>query len=204
MARISWVGALGCVLALAGCRNRKPAPQVATPPAVEDNREAAVLEALHQEDRREIAIAQMAPERAGSQAVKELAAMLVRDHQDIDEKIVDYATAKKVNLVPDTPEAQATEREGSQTLDKLHALEGAELDRAFATVMIIDHQKGINLVKEAQQSVEDPRFKELLSEIEPLLHKHLEAAQQLEAAVASAAPAKESKKVQARRRHGHP
>jgi putative membrane protein len=191
------------VLALAGCRHRKPAPEVATPPAVEENREAAVLEALHQEDRREIAIAQMAPER-GSQAVKELAAMLMRDHQDIDAKVVDYATAQKVNLVPDTPEAQATEREGSQTLAKLHALEGAELDRAFATVMIIDHQKGLNLVKEAQQSVENPRFKELLSEIEPLLHKHLEAAQQLEAAVASAPAPATSKKVQARRRHGHP
>jgi putative membrane protein len=200
MARWAW--SVSVVLALApGCRDRPvPAPK---PVAVAVDRVGEVLESLHQHDRHEIALGQMAQAQAASQAVKNFAATLVGDHQDADAKIVDFAAARRTTLVPDTPEQQASEREGTATAEKLHQLPGAEFDRAFASMVITDHQKAINLVKDVQQTVDDVRFKELLAQIDPLLHKHLESARQLEAIIASEnAQRPPTPKVQARRRHG--
>jgi putative membrane protein len=186
-------------LALAGCSERRgPAPPDGDPGPdrrLVASREALVLEALHQDDQHEIAVAQMAQDRATAPGVKELAARLVSDHQDIDSRIVDYATDRKLDLIVDTTEQQRKDRECTQARDWLHARDGAEFDHAFVNMMVIHHQKALALVDDARETATANGFKNLLSGLAPVLHRHLEQARQLSMTTARAAAP-----VQARRR----
>ncbi len=170
-----------------------------TPTGMRDARE--VLRQLHHDNQMEIQMGQLAQRNGQARAVKEFGAMLVRDHQAADRRVLAVAKSKNFMLGDDTtgggsPKADA---ESQQHMEKMRGLKGAEFDRHFASMMTADHEKTITLVKTAQNDVEDAEVKALLTELLPKLEQHRERAQSLTGASAAGEAEGAAQEAQGRR-----
>lgn len=70
--------------------------------------------------------------------------------------------------------------EGRQALAKLRGLRGQAFDRQFITMMVQDHQKAVERVRQTEQQVQHEGLKSLLGEIGGSLQEHLEQARELQ------------------------
>jgi putative membrane protein len=121
----------------------------------------------------EVDVGKLAQEKGQSQGVKDFGAMLIKDHSEHKAKAEEVAS--QIGVKPPTSSSM-TEK---ATYAKLKLLSGTSFDTAFAKAMVKDHQQDIKeFQKETAKS--DPAGK-LAQETLPVLHKHLEAAQQLAA-----------------------
>lgn len=124
-------------------------------------------------DNGEVAIGQLAAQKASSQAAKDFGNMLATDHGAHKQKLAALATTANVAVTDEpTPEAKSN-------LDKLKGLTGSAFDKAFADMMVDDHTKDIaKYEKQAQSS--DPQTAALAKETLPTLRKHLDTAKALQ------------------------
>lgn len=121
----------------------------------------------------EVDVGKLAQEKGQSQGVKDFGAMLIKDHSEHKAKAEEAAS--QLGVKPPTSSSMAEKA----TYAKLKLLSGTSFDNAFAKAMVKDHQQDIKeFQKESAKS--DPAGK-LAQETLPVLHKHLEAAQQLAA-----------------------
>lgn len=125
-------------------------------------------------DNSEMALGQMAQQKAATPAVRDFGRMLHDDHMAAKAKALSVAQS---HGVPDTsdlaPEAKAE-------VKKLQGLSGAAFDREFASYMVMDHTKDIaDFEKEAKSG--DSSTAALARETLPGLRKHLAVAQKLAA-----------------------
>jgi putative membrane protein len=106
----------------------------------------------------------------GSSAqVRDLGAMLVRDHTAEKASAIAAAKAAGVGVPTDmTPQAQHLQR-------RLSRLSGAEFDRVFLTALIKDHRKAIDKYAEQRRSG-DEVTKKLVEDALPHLSEHLRVA----------------------------
>ena len=120
----------------------------------------------------EIDVGKLAQEKGQSEAVKQLGAMLVKDHGEHKAKAEEVAS--QLGVTPPTGSGIGAKT----TYAKLKLLSGPSFDRSFAKAMVKDHQEDI---KEFQKefSKNDPAGK-LAKDSLPALQKHLKAAQALE------------------------
>lgn len=125
----------------------------------------------------EIALAQLAQQKAQNPEVKNLAQTIQQDHQQAQEKLQTIAQTHNVTL--DTSPTWSQRR----AQGKLEKLNGAEFDQQYAKDMLEDHVTDIKKFQKASQNIEDTDVKQYASECLPTLQKHL---QQAEAAAKSA------------------
>jgi putative membrane protein len=120
----------------------------------------------------EIDAGKLAQEKGKNPAVKQMGAMLVKDHTEANEKA--KAAAAAVNVTPPTGSSISAKA----TYLKLKVLSGDSFDRSFANSMVSDHESDIKeYQKEAQKSDAVGTYaKETL----PTLQKHLQEAKQLQ------------------------
>ncbi|HVK72426.1 MAG TPA: DUF4142 domain-containing protein [Kofleriaceae bacterium] len=149
------------------------------------------LTTLHAIDLHEIDAGGLAGRRAGSKGVKQYAAMLVRDHQQIDKDTIELAMAGNLNL-PDRPtprdDAERAEMQKEMAaMQRLQTLEGEAFDKEFLTAMIEGHQRAIAKVEEAMGMVKETQVKALLIRVKPVLQLHLDKAKMLAAGKQQAA-----------------
>lgn len=123
-------------------------------------------------DNAEVAIGNLAADKATSQAAKDFGKMLATDHGAHKDKLAALAVTAGIT-VPDTPSD-----EGKANLDKLKGLSGAAFDKEFKRLMVDDHTKDIAKY-EKQASSGDAQTAALAKETLPTLHKHLDTANSL-------------------------
>ena len=116
----------------------------------------------------EIALAQLAQTKAQNPEIKNLAAMLQKDHQQAQEKLQTIAQTHGVAL-DNTP--TWTQRRAQSKLEKLS---GVEFDQQYAKDMLEDHATDIKKFEKASQNVEDTDVKQYATEILPKLQTHLQ------------------------------
>jgi len=116
----------------------------------------------------EIALAQLAQQKAQNPEVKNLAQMIQQDHQQAQEKLQTIAQAHGMTL--DTTPTWSQRR--SQA--KLEKLNGAEFDQQYTKDMLEDHVTDIKKFQKASQNIEDTDVKQYASECLPTLQKHLQ------------------------------
>jgi putative membrane protein len=134
-----------------------------------DTRDTAqVLVKLHHSNQKEIEMGRMAQDHGVSKDVKAFGKMLVKDHSAADKKVEKLAKDEKVDLTATPPADHAEMKET-----------GAAFDDAFAKEMLEDHKKDVADVSTARDATTDPKLKQLLSAILPVLKKHQETAQKL-------------------------
>jgi putative membrane protein len=119
----------------------------------------------------EVEMGKLAQQKGQNDEVRKFGQMLVDDHSAANQKAVDAANSIKVTP-PDGPNAKQ-----KADYDKLAKEPGPRFDRAFASHMVMDHEKDIaEYRKEAKQS--DAAGEYAKAQI-PVLRKHLDAARSL-------------------------
>jgi putative membrane protein len=119
----------------------------------------------------EVEMGKLAQQKGQNDEVRKFGQMLVDDHSAANQKAVDAANSIKVTP-PDGPNVKQ-----KADYDKLAKEPGPRFDRAFASHMVMDHEKDIaEYRKEAKQS--DAAGEYAKAQI-PVLRKHLDAARSL-------------------------
>jgi putative membrane protein len=139
--------------------------------AAEGDSEKFIKEAI-QGNLAEVQVGQLAQEKGSIQGVRDLGAMLAKDHQMANEKATEVAQHMSV-MPPDKPGLKQ-----KAVYDKLSHLSGAQFDREFTKAMVKDHQEDI--AKYQKESQLTGAAADYAKQTLPKLHEHLKMAEQLE------------------------
>lgn len=125
----------------------------------------------------EVQAAEVAKENGESQAVKDFADMMIKDHTAVNDKLKNIAGEKNIELPASLPEDKAAK------LETLSTLSGAAFDEAYAEEMVTSHEETIALFEDEASSGEDEDLKSLAEESLPTLRHHLSEAEALKGEV---------------------
>ncbi len=123
----------------------------------------------------EVAMGNLAQQKAQSPSVKEFGAQMVKDHSAANEKLQALAQSKNITL-PATPSVAEIE-----TKSKLQVLSGQSFDKSYIKGMIKDHEEDIAEFKKEAQSGRDPDARAFAAATLPTLEMHLKKIQAIAA-----------------------
>jgi len=107
--------------------------------------------------------------------VKQFAQMMVKDHTTALNELQELAQTKNLNFNDDLPD------NAKSLQQKLSSDTGKQLDKDYMDGMVEDHQKDVQEFTDKSQNAKDPDVKQWASKTLPILQKHLEKAQQIDA-----------------------
>ena len=106
-----------------------------------------------QSDQNEIALSQLADQKATNPAVKSFAETMISEHTQMTASMKPFADAW--SLTPPTgPDA-----DHQKTIDKLNGLSGAEFDKEYISDMVSDHAKALSAFTTEAKDTKDAKFK---------------------------------------------
>jgi putative membrane protein len=122
-----------------------------------------------------------AESKTNSAAVKQFAALMVTDHSSVNKAAADLA--HKLGVTPqDNPTSQSLKHAGDENIEKLKALSGEQLDRAYVDHEVAYHQLVLDAMDKALiPSAQNQELKDLLVKVRPAFVQHLEHAKHLQA-----------------------
>jgi putative membrane protein len=164
--RMSIRNRLGAVAVLAigvVCLGGSPAQAA---PSTQDSQ---FLQAAHQTNLAEIAVGQLAQQKAASQTVRDLGGRLVTDHTQLDQALQQAATALGVNL-PGTPNANQ-----QAVAARLQAASGGAFDQLFVSTQLAGHETAMRLGETELASGSDAQAKKVASDSAPVIKSHHDA-----------------------------
>jgi len=133
----------------------------------------------------EVALGNLAKEKASSADVKQFGDRMVTDHGKANDELKQWAQQKHVTL------PAAIDGKHQATHDRLAKLSGEAFDKAYMSDMVMDHQHDVAAFKREAASGKDPDLKAWAAKTLPTLQDHLKMAQDTAAKVgATSGPAK--------------
>jgi putative membrane protein len=154
--------ALGIVLLAA-------APALAAP----SGQDASWMQAVHQGNLAEIVAGQAAQQQASNGRVRQLGAMFVQDHTQLDNSLTQAAQQLGVQL-PSGPTAQQ-----QQELAAVKQKSGQAFDSAWVSSQTASHQTALAATQQELQAGSDPTVLGLARTAAPVVQKHLTELQNL-------------------------
>lgn len=121
----------------------------------------------------EVQLGQHVADNGQNAKIKAFAQMMVKDHSAANEKLATLAQGKQITL-PTTLSG-----EHAQQAQEMTALKGSALDKAYAKMMVDDHEKDIAKFEQAAQVATDADVKAFAESTLPVLREHLKQAQAL-------------------------
>jgi putative membrane protein len=128
----------------------------------------------------EVALAELAEQKAVNDMVKKTAARIHADHVKANQSLKLIASQKGWDL-PSTPGSEA-----EATRAKLDKLSGAAFDRAYIDAMVSDHQTDITAFEQEAAQGKDAAVKRFATETLPTLKQHLSMALKAQQALTAA------------------
>jgi putative membrane protein len=107
--------------------------------------------------------------------VKSFAKMMIDDHNDALNKLQNVL--KDENLNRSTNPKPADE---ASNMSALQNTSGADLDREYMNMMVQDHEKDLDELRNAEGTVQNPDLKNYIQDLIPIVQKHLEKAQNIQ------------------------
>ena len=101
----------------------------------------------------EVALGNLAKEKASNADVKQFADRMVTDHGKANDELKQWAQEKKVTL------PAATDAKHKATRDRLAKLSGDAFDKAYMRDMVMDHQHDVAAFKREAESGKDANLK---------------------------------------------
>ena len=123
----------------------------------------------------EIALGKIVAAKTKDPNVKQFAQMMVKDHTTALNQLQELAQSKNLNFKDDLPD----DAKALQT--KLSSDTGKQLDKDYMDGMVEDHQKDVKEFTDESQNAKDPDVKQWAGKTLPILQKHLDKAQQIDA-----------------------
>ena len=144
-----------------------------------NDQDKAFLKGQQETNIAEVALGKVAIERATSEKVRELATMLLSDHQKVME--LNRALSSKLGLpIPEAPSA-----EQQATAEKIKAQSAAAFDAAYVAAQVEGHTKSVGKAQTEIASGSHPDVKAFATEYVPKAQMHLQHSQEAQAALAS-------------------
>lgn len=134
-----------------------------------DDREFAMKAAMG--GMAEVAMAQVALQKASNADVKAFADRMNTDHSKGNSELTQLAQNKGLAMPAET------DAEHKQGLEHLSSLSSTEFDKAYIQHMVADHEKTVADFQKASQSAQDPDLKSWAAQKLPTLQDHLKQAQ---------------------------
>jgi putative membrane protein len=106
-----------------------------------------------QSDQNEIALSQLATQRATNPAVKAFAEKMVTEHTKMTESMKPFADSWGLTP-PSGPDA-----DHQKELDKLNGLSGADFDKEYMSQMVTDHSKALSAFTTEAKDTKDVKFR---------------------------------------------
>lgn len=125
----------------------------------------------------EVALGNLALQRAQSESVKQFAQQMVTDHTAANNELTQLATGKKVTL------PTAMDAKHQAMVDKLSKLSGADFDREYMKMMVKDHEKAVKMFQDQSQKGTDADAKAFAAKTLPTLQNHLQMARTVNSTV---------------------
>src|SRR5712671_2328391 len=123
----------------------------------------------------EIELGKIVAAKSKNPSVKQFAQMMVKDHTTALNELQELAQAKNLNFSSDLPD------DAKSLQAKLSSDTGKQLDKDYMDGMVEDHQKDVQEFTDKSQTAKDPDVKQWAGKTLPILQKHLEKAQQVDA-----------------------
>lgn len=120
----------------------------------------------------EVALGQLAQEKASNPDVRQFGQTLVQDHTQADSQLMQIAQEKNVKIDQDN--------EKDRTYKRLSKMSGSDFDREFVDHEVDDHEKDIKMFEKEAQNAKDPDVRQFASTVLPKLREHLAMAQRLQ------------------------
>jgi putative membrane protein len=125
----------------------------------------------------EIALSQVAQAKAQNSDVKQLAQMMVTDHQTCNQTLQGIAQAHGVAI------DQSLDWVNQHEVNRLQKADTADFDKDYTKIMLKDHVKAIKMFQKAADEVKDSDVKEFAANTLPTLRNHLRHAEDAARAV---------------------
>ena len=121
----------------------------------------------------EVQSGQLAQQNGMSQRVKDFGAMMVRDHEKANQELMSLASGAGMSL----PTALPADKQ--KHMDEMKNMKGKAFDNHYASMMVNDHQKTIDLFEKQASGGTNPQLKTWASNTLPTLKAHMDSAQAL-------------------------
>jgi putative membrane protein len=145
-----------------------------------DGEITAILLAANNTD---ISYAKLAPSRAQSQAVKDFAALMIKDHTGVNTLVNDLITVEDITPVESKMSLDLRD-ESAMKRDLMRELSGRAFDTTYMSNEISYHTRLLASIDGTLlPAARDAQLKQLISRIRPAVAAHLTHAQQVRAAL---------------------
>ena len=121
----------------------------------------------------EVQLGRWAMQLGASDAVKQFGQRMVDDHSKTNTELMTLASSKGVTLPTEL------DKKHQEEVRKLTRLTGAEFDRAYAKMMLSDHNKDVSEFEKQSTKGADADVKAFATTALPTLREHLQMAQAL-------------------------
>ena len=125
----------------------------------------------------EVALSNVALQRAQSDAVKQFAQQMVTDHTQANQELAAAAQAKGVTIPTSLPERR------QRDVTNLTGEDAANFDREYMEMMVKDHERAVRLFQRQAERGTDADAKAWAAKMLPTLQGHLTMARSLHATV---------------------
>lgn len=143
-------------------------PATAAHAADPSEQDTEYLQRIHRVNLFEIEAGKLAQQQASDQQVKDLGAMFVTDHTQLDQTVQSTASSLNVNL-PDSPT-----QDQEAVLDQLKGVTGREFDTQWVTAQLTGHNEAIQATETEIAQGSDSSVKQLAESALPVLQAHLD------------------------------
>jgi putative membrane protein len=125
----------------------------------------------------EVALGQLAVQKASNVQVKHYGAHMIQDHQKASDEVGQLLTKEG------TPLPSQLSMEHQQVHQNLSQLTGKDFDKAYISFMVRDHMKDLGQLEQGAQTLTDPQVKQWTAATLPILKDHLEQANAIAAMI---------------------
>ena len=133
----------------------------------------------------EVREAQVARDKTSNATVREFAQMMINDHDAQNNKSEAAMSEKDINS-EDTPMSRQLDAASGAAAERLRALSGAALDRAYIDREVEAHQNALNLIDtQLAPNARKKVVKDQLTALRTLVTAHLARAKQIQATLVS-------------------
>ncbi len=140
-----------------------------------------ILSNLARDNMKEIALGQLAIQRAASDDVRDFGQRMVNDHSQMLVKLATYARNHQIKL------PAMLEQKDRQEIEPLAKLSGEQFDRQYMQAMVQGHSKDVQALDQHMQG-SDQDLNGFLKDTADTVRSHLDQAKQIASAKTGAAP----------------
>jgi putative membrane protein len=115
----------------------------------------------------EVKLGELAKSKGQSQDIRNLGTHMVTDHSKANEELKTLAAGRRMTL------PTSLDKACQKKYDELSKKSGADFDKAYAKMMVEDHEKDVAKFKKEAEKGDDPEFKAWAAKTLPTLEHHL-------------------------------